>query len=95
MEYIFLLKYIYSSSWKLLPVKEELCRDKAVRGGAEARKASQPRTAQMALGPKVWRENRRAREGKSAGAACSDEGADYEGYVPESPAAIGGGRFIP
>lgn len=44
MGYVFLLKYIYSSSWKLLPVKEELCRDNVVRGVAEAWKASQPRT---------------------------------------------------
>lgn len=44
MQYIFLLKYIYSSSWKLLPVEEELCSDNVVRGVAEACQASQPRT---------------------------------------------------
>lgn len=49
----------------------------------------------MALGKEVWRENRLAREKKSAGAACFDEGANYGGYAPESPAAVGAGRFVP
>lgn len=43
MEYIFLFKYICSSSWKL-PVKEELSRNNVLKGVAEAWKASQPRT---------------------------------------------------
>lgn len=43
----------------------------------------------------MWRENRLIREKKSAGAVCFDEGADYESYAPESPAAVGAGRFLP
>lgn len=40
----------------------------------------------------MCRENKLARERRSAGAVCFDEGAHYEGYAPAAP---GGGRFIP
>lgn len=44
MEYVLIFKDIYSSSWKLFPLKEELSRNNVLKGVAEAGKASQPRT---------------------------------------------------
>lgn len=65
MEYIFLLKYFYSSSGKLLPVKEELLRDNVLKGVAGAWKAAQPRTGTDGAGAEgVERKQTGKREGK-------------------------------
>lgn len=49
----------------------------------------------LGWGQTVWRESRLARERRSVAAVCFDEGADYEGHAPESPAAIGVGGSFP